>query len=141
MKAKLTLSAMIVSVLVLLCGGANAQLPLQYALHNGSLMQITPLANHQVEISYLQPRPSLYGLVAPGMVLLRGQWQHDGVLTGTAFVFPTPPCPPVPYAVIGSMNPQGVLTVVGAAPLINPYVCAVVGMVWSNNSTLVFTPQ
>jgi hypothetical protein len=126
---------------LLLCGSASAQPPVSYAMHNGSVMQIRPLPANQIEVSYLQPRPSLWGLVGPGTVLLRGQWQPNGVLNGTAFVFPPWPCPPVPYPVSGSMNRQNVLTVVGPAPLIDPFACAIIGQVWSNNSTLVFVPQ
>jgi hypothetical protein len=115
--------------------------PPQYAIHNGSLMQITPLPNRQIEISYIQPRPTLWGLVVPGMVLVRGQWQPDHTLAATAFVFPGPPSQPVPYQVSGAINPLGVLTLVGPSPIVSPWLCYVVGMAWTNNSTLVFVPQ
>ncbi len=115
--------------------------PPQYVVHNGSLMLVTPLPGGLIQITYVQPRPNLYGLVGPGTLLLRGQWQA-GQLVATAFVFPPPPCPPVPYTVTGGVDPRnGVLIVAGPAPLIDPYVCAVVGMIWSNNSTLAFYPQ
>ncbi len=128
----------VVLALALLTSTAHAQPP-RPVLHNGSLMLVSDLGQGHIAITYAQPRPSLWGLVAPGTLLLDGQWDH-GTLYATARAF-TQFCPfPFPYPVSGSVSPQGVLTVVGPAPLIDPYSCTVIGMVWSSNSTLVFVP-
>ena len=126
---------------VLLSTVANAQPPPpRMALHNGSLMQVAEVGPGRIEITYVQPRPSLWGVVYPGELLLAGQWDH-GTLNATAFVF-TQWCPhSFPYPVTGSMNQQGILTVVGQAPVIDAYSCTVIGQTWSANSTLVFVPQ
>lgn len=116
----------------------------QYASHNGSLMLITPFPNHEIEISYVRPSPVLGDLVVPGDVVLRGQWQPDGWMNGTAYVFPPRPCPAIPYEVRGTANPdlRGQLVMKGAAPVVDPYTCHVVGhTTYSANATLVFMVQ
>jgi hypothetical protein len=112
----------------------------QMVTHNGSLMQVTPYNASQIEISYVDPRPSLWGVgVRPGSVLLRGQWLGSQ-LSATAYIY-THRCGPIPYSVIGSVNTAGVLTLSGPAPVIDPYLCVVHGLTWnSDNSTLVFAP-
>jgi hypothetical protein len=109
-------------------------------IHNGSLMTVEALGQGRVVIRYVEPRPGLWEVgVRPGTLLIEGRWEGK-TLKATAFAFPPFPCPPVPYVVRGGVGEGNVLTLVGPAPLIDPYACAVVGMVWSNNSTLVFVP-
>jgi hypothetical protein len=126
----------ILAALLLSTTVAVAQPP-HYAIHNGSLMQILPLPNLSVEIRYVQSRPGLN--VSPGTLLIAGQW-HDKELVATAFAFAYP-CPPFPYEVHGTVNTDGVLTLVGKAPLVDPFSCTVIDHIWSNNATLVFVPQ
>ena len=109
--------------------------------HNGSLMRITEVAPGVVEIRYEQPRPSLWHLgVQPGTLLLTGTWR-DGRLVATAYVFAV--CGPLPYQVVGTVDPRGVLTLTGPAPVpIGPpwAPCANVGLFWNGNSSLAFFP-
>ncbi len=114
--------------------------PAQGAIHNGSLVSVLSLPNGGMQIQYIQPRVGLLEVgVRPGMILLQGRWSGPppGLLTGTAFVF-TGICPPTPYRVEGSMTPDGSLVLTGLAPVVDPYSCAVVGLVLSANSVLVF---
>jgi hypothetical protein len=113
----------------------------QLASHNGSLMQVASLGNGQIVISYVDPKPQLWPLVAPGTVLLRGTWDwKQGVLRATAVVF-TFACGPVPYAVEGAVSRDGILTLIGAAPVIDPWHCLTVGYTWASpNASLVFIP-
>lgn len=123
--------------LALVAMPAQAQ---QFALHNGSLMVVEPYGQGRMNIRYSQPRPGLWEVgVRPGTLLINGRWAN-GALYATAFVFP-PGCPPAPYPVKGVATPDGVLTLIGPAPLVDPYLCAILGVVWSANSTLVFLPQ
>ena len=109
------------------------------ATHNGSLMEVTPLDGNLVEIRYADPRPGLWGVgVRPGTVLIRGQWLGDR-LEAAAHVF-TAGCGPIPYAVAGGADANGVLTLTGPAPIVDPYSCFVLGLAWTGNSTLVFVP-
>jgi hypothetical protein len=95
---------------------------LAYLTHNGSVMQIQtwrPNAQNvsQFAISYVEPRPTLYGLVGPGTLLI------DGIVDGSTFgisanarVF-LAGCPPIPYPVNGWYDHQtGILTLTGPAP-------------------------
>ncbi len=113
----------------------------QLASHNGSLMQVESRGNGEIIIRYADPKPELWPLgVAPGTVLLHGTWSDQGVLIGTAVVF-TLACGPVPYAVEGAVTKDGVLTVIGAAPVIDIYHCVTVGYTWTSpNASLVFIP-
>jgi hypothetical protein len=116
----------------------------QLASHNGSLMKVESLGSGQIVISYADPKPSLRPLVGPGSVLLRGTWDFKAmpaVLRATAVVF-TNSCGPIPYAVEGSMTPEGVLTLIGAAPVVNPGTCVTTGYTWASpNASLVFIPR
>ena len=114
--------------------------PAQGAIHNGSLVSVLSLPNGGMQIQYIQPRVGLLEVgVRPGTILLQGRWSGPppGLLTGTAFVF-TGVCPPTPYRVEGSTTPDGSLVLTGLAPVVDPYSCAVVGLVPSANSVLVF---
>ena len=113
--------------------------PPMLATHNGSLMEVTPLDGNRVEIRYVDPRPGLWAVgVRPGTVLIRGQWIGDR-LEATAHVF-SAGCGPIPYAVAGGVDPNGVLTLGGPAPIVDSYSCFVLGLAWTGNSTLVFVP-
>jgi hypothetical protein len=121
-----------------------AQPPAQYQLasHNGSLMRVESLGDGQIVIRYADPKPPLWPLgVGPGTVLLRGTWDwKQGVLRATAVVF-TYACGPVPYSVEGSVTREGVLTLIGAAPVIDPWTCVTLGYTWTSpNASLVFIP-
>ena len=129
-----------------LAGGLDGPLPpealppAQGAIHNGSLVSVHSLPNGGMQIQYIQPRVGLLEVgVRPGTILLQGRWSGPppGLLTGTAFVF-TGICPPTPYRVEGSTAPDGSLVLTGSAPVVDPYSCAVVGLVPSANSVLVF---
>jgi hypothetical protein len=124
---------------ITLIGSSVCAQPFQLVTHNGSLMRVTPLPYRQVEITYADPKPELWPVgVVPGTVLLRSQW-IGRTLNATAFVFPGW-CGPVPYAVSGSVNRDGVLTLVGPAPMVTPW-CFVIGVTWASaNATLVFVP-
>jgi len=108
------------------------------ALLNGSVVQIVPGAAGHVTIVYVQPRPGLWGKVMPGAVLLQGHWSQDRL---QATVYGYNPCGFFPYQVAGSVNPDGVLTVVGPTPLIDNASCAVIGWSWTTvAATLSFVP-
>jgi hypothetical protein len=47
----------------------------------------------------------------------------------------------VPYPVAGSINPDGILTLIGQAPLIDNGTCQVVGAEWNQASALSFIPM
>jgi hypothetical protein len=112
----------------------------QLASHNGSLMQVESRGNGEIVIRYVDPKPELRAIgVGPGTVLLHGTWGEQG-LRATAVVF-TFTCGPVPYAVDGSVSRDGILTVIGAAPVIDPWHCVTVGYTWTSpNASLVFIP-
>jgi hypothetical protein len=135
--------ALIFVALAFTSGSANAEAlpaPPMLATHNGSLMEVIPLAGNRVEIRYADPRPGLWGVgVQPGSVLIRGQWFGDR-LEAIAHVFAAG-CGPIPYAVTGGADPNnGVLTLVGPAPIVDPYSCFMLGFAPTVNSTLVFVP-
>ena len=119
---------LIVAAMLLLSGGALADgLPHaappdgpRLALMNGSLMQIVPGPHGQITVIYLRPRVGLLPLVQPGSVLLVGQWRGDHL---EATVYGSHRCGFFPYPVGGSVNPDGVLTLVGQAPLIDNATC------------------
>jgi Bacterial SH3 domain len=92
-------------------------------IHNGSLMSMS-WTNGGVVIRYVQPRPSLAGLVAPGTTLIEGNWQRNNFFVGRALVFSR--CGAVPYPVQGNVDSDQVLTLFGAAPVIDPYSCLIV---------------
>jgi hypothetical protein len=115
-----------------------AAAPRRLALLNGSLVQIVPGGAGNITIVYVRPRVGLLPLVRPGTVLLVGEWVGDQL---TATVYGSNPwCGFVPYAVSGSVNADGVLTLVGRAPLIDNASCAVIGFEWNMASTLAFVP-
>lgn len=131
----------IAAALLALTSAGNAE-PWPTVLHNGSLMQVEQLPDKSVLIRYLQPRPSLWAVgVMPGSVLLHGRWVNDR-FEALANVF-TRTCGPIPYLVSGAVpKPGGALTLVGAAPVIDPYLCIVLGLTWeSDNAKLVFAPE
>lgn len=97
-------------------------------------MQVIPLAFHAMAIVYIVPPPNDVGIL-PGTFLIRGKW-NGPTLEATAFIF-TFNCGQQPYPVRGSMAPNGVLTLIGPAPIIDP-TCIYIG---SAPSTLVFVPQ
>lgn len=133
------LAATIATVLALTVAPVMAQPPGAFVTHNGSLMAIVADARGAVQIEYAQPRPGLWEIgVRPGTVLIRGRWIGP-VLNATAVVY-AGQCGAVPYPVSGTALPNGVLTLIGPAPIIDPYSCAVLGMAWTGNSTLVFVP-
>ena len=107
------------------------------ALLNGSVVQIVPAPDGHVTIVYVQPRPGLWGKVMPGAVLLQGHWSQDRL---QATVYGYNPCGFFPYPVAGSVNPDGVLTVLGPTPLIDNASCQIVGWEWNVSSTLAFVP-
>lgn len=132
-------SALIAAVLALAIVPAQAQPPGAFVTHNGSLMAVTPIGNGAVQIAYADPRPGLQAIgVRPGTVLIRGQWSGP-VLNATAVVY-AGPCGAIPYPVSGTALPNGVLTLVGPAPIVDPYSCAVLATAWTDNSTLIFVP-
>jgi hypothetical protein len=93
-----------------------------YLTHNGSVMQIQTWRPNtqnisQFTISYVEPRPTLYGLVGPGTLLV------DGIVNGNTFTIAAtarvflPGCPPIPYLVNGWYDhPTGIMTLTGPAP-------------------------
>ncbi len=108
------------------------------ALLNGSVVQIVPSPDGRVTIVYVRPRPGLWGKVLPGAVLAQGQWQGDQM---QATVYGYNPCGFIPYPVVGSINADGVLTLVGQSPLIDNVTCQVVGQEWGFSSTLALVPM
>jgi hypothetical protein len=110
-----------VLALLLSCAAAAADgLPQEaphLALHNGSVVQIVPNPNGHITITYVRPRIGLLPLVQPGAVLLVGQWRGDRL---EATVYGSNPCGFIPYPVAGSVNRDGLLTLVGP-PLIDSY--------------------
>lgn len=135
MKLALTIAAALVLAIV----PAKAQPPGAFVTHNGSLMAVTADGQGAVQIAYAQPRPGLWEIgVRPGTVLLRGRWSGP-VLNAMAVVY-AGQCGAIPYPVSGTELPNGVLTLIGPAPIVDPYSCAVLGMAMTGNSTLVFVP-
>jgi hypothetical protein len=133
------LATIIFTVLALTAAPTMAQMPGALVTHNGSLMSVTPLGNNAVQISYVDPRPGLQAIgVLPGTVLIRGHWSGP-LLNATAVVY-AGECGAIPYPVSGSTLPNGVLKLVGPAPVIDPYSCAVLTTAWTENSTLFFVP-
>jgi hypothetical protein len=129
---------------LLLVGAAQADgLPVdasapRLALMNGSLVQILPGPDRHITVTYVRPRPGLLPLVQPGAVLLIGRWRGDR-LEATVFGS-NPRCGFVPYPVVGSINRDGVLTLVGASPVVDLNTCALLGWQWNEASTLAFVP-
>ena len=120
----------------------HAPAPAHLVSHNGSLMQVTSQGNGAITISYVDPKPELWPVgVRPGTILLRGTWDFkQRTIEATAVVF-TFACGAVPYGVGGTINSAGVLTLVGAAPVIDPWHCITVGWTWASaNASLVFIP-
>jgi hypothetical protein len=106
-------------------------------LHNGSLMRVVMTPDGYLDIFYVEPRPGLN--VLPGVRLLRGKWTGPPPqnLVAVAFVFPRPPCRPVPYGVRGVVDQSNTLVLHGPAPTVAPD-CTVTGHEWSANSELRF---
>lgn len=138
---ELFMKKLIIGLVCLFATSAWAQAPAQaprYAWHNGSLMEIDPLPQNMIQIRYVQPRPDLFPYAQPGTVLLYGQWDANG-LNVTAYTISR--CGQIPYPMHGTLDPSGNLVIQGPAPLLDPYTCGVISMIWSpRNSTLVFTP-
>lgn len=101
--------------------------------HNGSVVELTRSRSGTVEISYRVPKRSL--AIPRGTLLFRGS-EHNGVLSGDAFVFKDG-CSPAPYAVSGKR--AGIyLFLEGTAPRRGAG-CAVIGASkTSNHARLVF---
>lgn len=113
--------------------------PGTFATHNGSLMSVVVDGHGGMQIAYADPRPGLAAIgVRPGTVLIRGHWAGP-TLQATAVVY-AGECGVIPYPVSGTALPNGVLTLAGAAPIVDPYSCAVLAMAWTGNSTLIFEP-
>lgn len=130
---------LIAAAFALTVAPAMAQPPGAFVTHNGSLMAVVANGRGAVQIEYAQPRPGLWEIgVRPGTVLIRGQW--SGPLLNAMAVVYAGQCGAIPYPVSGTALPNGVLTLIGPAPIIDPYSCAVLGMAWTGNSTLVFVP-
>ncbi len=106
--------------------------------HNGSVMEVLGSVDGGVNITYAYPRRGLWELVAPGTLYVHGQWR-EGILYATAYVF-SHQCGPIPYQVSGGIEPDGNLVLNGPAPLVDPLTCQVIQWIWSDNSTVVFTP-
>ena len=134
------MKTLIVAVaLALTVAPALAQPPGAFVTHNGSLMSVVTDGRGAVQIAYAQPRPGLWEIgVRPGTVLIRGHWAGP-VLNATAVVY-AGQCGAIPYPVSGAALPNGVLTLVGPAPIVDPYSCGVLGMALTGNSSLVFVP-
>jgi hypothetical protein len=131
--------APIIVALALAIVPAKAQPPGTYVTHNGSLMAVVADGRGAVQIAYADPRPGLQAIgVRPGTVLIRGQWAGP-VFNAMAVVY-AGPCGAIPYPVSGTALPNGVLTLIGPAPVIDPYSCAVLTLAWTGNSTLIFVP-
>ena len=91
--------------------------------HNGSLMSWQQ-DGPNVRVVYLKPRRGVVAVgIRRGTVLFAGQWSDQG-LVGNAHVFATE-CPPFPYRVSGGYGSNGVIVMHGAAPVVDPYTCAV----------------
>jgi hypothetical protein len=136
-------AAAILTAAPLLTGSARADgvppPPPHLALLNGSIVEIVADGGGHISVVYVQPRPGLLSIgVLPGSVLLVGRWRGDR-LEATAYGWNNL-CGFIPYQVSGSVNRDGVLTLVGLAPLVNNSSCRVVGWEWNMASTLAFVP-
>jgi hypothetical protein len=109
------------------------------ALMNGSLVSIHPGPHGAITVTYVRPRSGLLPLVRPGAVLLVGQWRGDR-LQATVYGSNARCQAFFQYSVAGSVNADGVLTLIGPAPLIDNNSCQVIGWQWDAASTLAFVP-
>lgn len=112
------------------------------AVHNGSLMTMTPAGPDGMVIQYAQPRPDLYGLVGPGTVLVEGRWEGPPPqsFVGRAFVF-SRLCGPIPYPVRGTVDQSRALMLFGPAPQFDT-ACQILGVDYnSTQAVLRFEPQ
>ena len=92
--------------------------------HNGSVMVGSYARDGSAfEITYDEPRPSLWSVVRPGTVLVHGRW-YNSHLEATAYIFKLH-CGPVPYHVSGAWE-GGRLILDGPVPVTNSW-CAIVG--------------
>lgn len=105
--------------------------------HNGSTVRWVSSGQDRW-LYYLEPRPGLAAIgVEPDTLLFQGR-RIGNTLVGTAYVF-SENCPPTPYPVEGIMYSETDVTLGGAAPVVDPGSCTVLGYTWDNyNASLRF---
>ena len=116
---------------LLVCATTAQAQPQQFLFdHNGSLMSWQQ-DGPNIWVVYVEPRPGVVAVgVRPGSPLFVGQWTEQG-LVGLAHVYAAG-CPPFPYPVSGGYVSRGVIVMHGAAPVVDPYTCAVLWYTWDS---------
>jgi hypothetical protein len=72
-------------------------------------------------------------------LLVKARYLDPVLIEAVAFTF-FRVCPtPLDYVVRGSVDPAGVLVLVGPAPIITPW-CVILGLDWTEDSELRFVP-
>lgn len=101
--------------------------------HNGSIMQLNWLNDHQFTINYVRPKS---GLGVPSNAILIDGWMDlKGNISATARIFKSG-CNPAEYQVTGSYNEQ-YFVLSGMAPA-SWSGCNAYGLEWNGHSTLPF---
>ncbi len=115
----------ILGLFLVLLGLSPVQAQQAY-MHNGSTMTVT-VSGKSVEISYLSPRAGLP--VQSGTRLFEGGVnEYSRKIEGTAWIFHSRCNRAYSYWVVGDFeNGDAQLHLVGAAPVVDPRTCLVVG--------------